>query len=239
MKRLSKGIQTAKLVLYLSLFNFKETNMAQFYGVWAGRNPGVYDNWNDCKAQVDKFSGAKYSKLKATTQADALIEFNKANGSATTASTNVSTPSSVKPSNGKSVPIENVLTVDGAANGICCEFQAVWYPSKELAFESKPLQGGTNNIAEFLGLVSAIKYLNEKNLPLRVYTDSVTAMAWVRNKVANTTARNTGKATEELDTMISKAEKYLRDNADILESMEILKWETKDWGEIPADYGRK
>lgn len=225
-------------MLYLSLFNFKEKNMAQFYGVWAGRNPGVYDNWNDCKAQVDKFSGAKYSKLKATNHADALVEFNNANGivSQVTASTSQPNNKTIKTNNG---PIENVLTVDGAANGICCEFQAVWYPSKELAFESKPLQGGTNNIAEFLGLVSAIKYLKERNLPLRVYTDSVTAMAWVRNKVANTTARNTGKATEQLDNMLVEAEKYLRDNAVSLESVEVLKWETKEWGEIPADYGRK
>jgi ribonuclease HI len=214
--------------------------MAQFYGVWVGRNPGVYDNWNDCKAQVDKFSGAKYSKLKATNQADALMEFNGVNGSSPSTSQVISStkPTTIK-TNAKSSPIENVLTVDGAANGICCEYQAVWYPSKELAFESKPLQGGTNNIAEFLGLVSAIKYLKERNLPLRVYTDSVTAMAWVRNKVANTTARNTGKATEQLDNMITEAEKYLRDNADILESVEVLKWETSQWGEIPADYGRK
>lgn len=210
--------------------------MAQFYGVWAGRNPGVYDNWNDCKAQVDKFSGAKYSKLKATTKADALVEFNNVGGSSTVA---VSASSSVKPTSNKAGPIENVLTVDGAANGICCEFQAVWYPSKERVFASKQLQGGTNNIAEFLGLVSAIKYLSENNLPLRVYTDSVTAMAWVRNKVANTTARNTGKATVELDGMITEAEKYLRDNAEMLESVEVLKWETSQWGEIPADYGRK
>jgi ribonuclease HI len=208
--------------------------MATFYGVWAGRNPGVYDNWNDCKAQVDKFSGAKFSKLKATTKADALVEFNAAN----TGLGSIGSASSAPAKNGGK-PIENVLTVDGASNGLVCEYQAVWYPSKEFAFASPVLQGGTNNIAEFLGLVSAIKYLQEKKLPLRVYTDSVTAMAWVRNKVANTTARNTGKATEELDGMLADAEKYLRDNEHLLNKLEVLKWETKDWGEIPADYGRK
>jgi len=211
--------------------------MAQFYGVWAGRKPGVYDNWNDCKTQVDKFSGAKYSKLKATNYNDALAEFN---GGAVSPQVNSSpVTSNIKSSTNSNKPVGIALTVDGAANGICCEYQAVWYPSGELAFASKQLAGGTNNIAEFLGLVSAIKYLNDNNQPLKVYTDSVTAMAWVRNKVANTTARNTGKATEELDSMIAGAEKYLRDNEQLLKKVEILKWETKEWGEIPADYGRK
>lgn len=209
--------------------------MAQFYGVWVGRNPGIYDNWNDCKAQVDKFPQAKYSKLKSGNKSDALIEFNSAN----TFNGNVASSMGSVPAKNTEKPIENVLTVDGAANGIDCEFQAVWYPSKELVFASKKLKGGTNNIAEFLGLVSAMRYLIEKNLPLMVYTDSVTAMAWVRNKVANTTARNTGKATQELDGMISEAEKYLRDNEQIVKKFQILKWETKEWGEIPADYGRK
>lgn len=218
--------------------------MAQFYGVWVGRNPGVYDNWNDCKAQVDKFPSPKFSKLTSTNRADALVEFkNRYSNSevvrGANAKPNGSSSVGVKQVRQTSKPIENVLTVDGAANGINCEYQAVWYPSKEKVFASKQLQGGTNNIAEFLGLVSAIKYLHENNMPLRVYTDSVTAMAWVRNKVANTTARNTGKATEELDTMISQAEKYLRDNAEMMKKVEVLKWETRDWGEIPADYGRK
>lgn len=208
--------------------------MATFYGVWVGRNPGVYDNWNDCKAQVDKFPKAKYSKLKATTKADALVEFNATEVGASSPSGKPAAPAM----SGER-PIENVLTVDGASNGIVCEYQAIWYPSKEVAFASPVLQGGTNNIAEFLGLVNAIKYLKERNLPLRVYTDSVTAMAWVRNKIANTTARNTGKATEELDKMISDAEKYLRENEALLKNLEVLKWETRDWGEIPADYGRK
>lgn len=233
-------------MIYSIQLNLVRDIMAQFYGVWVGRNPGVYDNWDDCKAQVDKFHKAKYRKLKATTKAEALIEFNAENSASSKVSTvsikpNVNQTQNVKPASDpiKSSPIENVLTVDGAANGICCEFQAVWYPSKEKVFASKQLLGGTNNIAEFLGLVAAIKYLNENNLPLQVYTDSVTAMAWVRNKAANTTAHTTGKATEELKSMIEEAEKYLRENPQVLKNTKVMKWETSSWGEIPADYGRK
>jgi ribonuclease HI len=217
--------------------------MKTFYGVWVGRNSGVYDNWNDCKAQVEKYSGAKYAKLKATNLTDAEKEFKSSNNVTTANSSNTKHSSTTQNNSTANIssngPIENVLTVDGAANGVCCEFQAVWYPSKEVAFASKQFSGGTNNIAEFLGLVLAVKHLQENNLPLQIYTDSVTAMAWFRDKKANTTARSTGKATEELDGLLGKAESYLKENAEKLKNVQVMKWETKQWGEIPADYGRK
>lgn len=275
--------------------------MATFYGVWIGKNPGVYDNWNDCKAQVDKFPKAKYSKLKASTKQEALIEFeslkenkeevkisnssiNKAQGLKSCPSCNSSNITEEWENqefeygtegvklfakvpvikcqecelsftdfrgeelrqdavnnylNTKQKPTEEVLTVDGASNGKNCEFQAVWYPSGKKAFSSKLFDGGTNNIAEFLGLVLAIKHLKDKELPLVVYTDSVTAMSWVRDKKANTTARTTGKLTNELESLLEKAESFLVANKDLMKKVKIMKWETKEWGEIPADFGRK
>ena len=205
--------------------------MGKYYAVWVGKKPGIYETWDECKAQVDKFPNARYKKLEATTKEAAIVEFNQKPVSAKPYSSANKLLSSAK-------PVEKVLTVDGAANGICCEYQMVW-TTGEKVFASKQFTGGTNNIAEFLGLVSAIKYLSENNLPVQVYTDSVTAMAWVRNKSANTTATATGKATVELDKLIAEAESYLRSNADLLKKAQILKWETKQWGQIPSDYGRK
>ena len=205
--------------------------MSKYYGVWNGRKPGIYTTWEECKVQINQFPNARFKKLNSTTYEDAVIEFNQGS------------PVDFKGSKSfinskKEKPIEKILTVDGAANGICCEFQAVW-TTGENVFSSQQFAGGTNNIAEFLGLVYAIRYLSKNNLPLIVYTDSVTAMAWVRNKKANTTAQSTGKLTEELKKLIANAESYLNSNVDLLEKMNILKWETKQWGEIPADYGRK
>lgn len=208
--------------------------MATFYGVWVGRNPGVYDSWDKCKAQTDKFPQAKFSKLKANNLQAALLEFNSLNTNTESKAISTKEPNQVS-----SKPTEEVLTVDGASNGINCEFQAVWYPSGKKAFSSKVFLGGTNNIAEFLGLVLAVKHLKDKNLPLVVYTDSVTAMSWVRDKKANTTARTTGKLTEELENLLTKTELYLKNNQELMQQVKILKWETKQWGEIPADFGRK
>ena len=32
----------------------------KFYVVWQGKKPGIYKSWNDCKKQVDGFTGALY-----------------------------------------------------------------------------------------------------------------------------------------------------------------------------------
>lgn len=244
--------------------------MSQYYAVWIGREPGLYENWDECKAQVDKFSGAKFRKLKSTDYSSAVDEFNNEKGlnlpKLNPIMKNQKLTDSLVPNDFRSdlikkveeniqkvqiknhendnlkntdKPIENVLTVDGASNGFNCEFQAVWYPSGENVYKSKVFDGGTNNIAEFLGLVYAIKYLMNRKLPLNIYSDSVTAMAWYRNKKVNTTANNMGKLTPEIQTLISEAEIFLRRNAKVLNKVNVMKWHTSKWGEIAADFGRK
>ena len=210
----------------------------KYYAVVKGRKPGIYTSWDECKTQIDKFSGAIYKKLNATNLSDAQIEFdNYKQENLSLISEHLKDNTGVISSGSK--PIEGVLTVDGASNGLTCEFQAVWYPSREKAFSSKQFTLGTNNIAEFLAIVSAIKYLNDRKLPINIYTDSQTAISWIKNKKANTTARNTGKITDELNKLLTKAENYLHNNPNVLNNTTILKWDTSNWGEIPADFGRK
>ena len=36
----------------------------KYYVVWKGITPGVYDNWGECKAQVDGQDGAKYKSFE-------------------------------------------------------------------------------------------------------------------------------------------------------------------------------
>ena len=95
---------------------------------------------------------------------------------------------------------------------------------------------GTNNIGEFLALVHAIAHAKKENLTTIVYSDSVTAIAWVRNKKHNTTlARSAG--TEYAWKLLDRAEAWLKANS--YPNVTVVKWPTKEWGEIPADYGRK
>lgn len=44
--------------------------MGKFYAVKDGRKPGIYESWDECKKQVDGYSGAIYKSFK--TKADAL-----------------------------------------------------------------------------------------------------------------------------------------------------------------------
>ena len=115
------------------------------------------------------------------------------------------------------------------------EYRGVYVADKTELFHIGPLDDGTNNIGEFLAIVHALALLskNGKNEP--IYSDSMNAIKWVENKKCNTKLKKSNKNINIFD-LINRAEKWLSLNS---YSNKILKWETKKWGEIPADFGRK
>ncbi len=129
------------------------------------------------------------------------------------------------------------LAVDAACSGNpgLLEFRGVIADTGTEIFRRGPFPQGTNNIGEFLALVLGLAYLKRHNLPWALYTDSVTALAWVRQKKCKTKLvfDNTNL---ELLMMVRKAEQWLAQNT---YTTRVLKWETSLWGEIPADFGRK
>lgn len=89
----------------------------------------------------------------------------------------------------------------------------------------------TINAGEFLGVVAAAKYILENGYnPPVVYTDSVTAIAWFRSKKT---------ASKKRIAALLKAELFLQALSFEVDSIEVLHWDNKLWGEIPADYGNK
>ncbi|GHU72832.1 hypothetical protein FACS189413_16480 [Bacteroidia bacterium] len=134
-------------------------------------------------------------------------------------------------------PILNSLSVDAACSGNpgIMEYRGVFTATKQEIFRMGPFKEGTNNIGEFLALVHGIALLKQQNSTIPVYSDSVSAMAWVRNKKAKTTLTPCAE-NQVLFDLIARAEKWLRSNT---YSNAVLKWETRVWGEIPADFGRK
>lgn len=91
-------------------------------------------------------------------------------------------------------------------------------------------------MGEFLAIVHGLAYLKERNdSTTPVYSDSRTAIKWVKDRKANSSLERSIK-TEEMWMLIDRAEKWLATNQ---YKNPILKWETKHWGEIKADYGRK
>ena len=124
--------------------------------------------------------------------------------------------------------------VDGSCiqgNPGICEYRGFDIAENKIIFEYK-IGKGTNNIAEFLALVHAIALAVKTNNHIDIYSDSLTAIAWVRNKRANSAYKDSIEANK----LMKRAEKWLNENE---YSNRILKWETKRWGEVPADFGRK
>ena len=115
------------------------------------------------------------------------------------------------------------------------EYQAVDLQTGAKVFHFGPIKG-TNNIGEFLAIVHALALMEQKGIRDKViYSDSVNAQLWVR-KMQCKTKLERNPETEKAYELVQRAELWLRTHAF---RVPILKWETKEWGEIPADFGRK
>ncbi len=207
----------------------------KFYVVWEGHMPGIYLSWDDCKRQTDGHPTAKFKAVESMAEAEYAIkrnyyEFVKKPSSITSSKSAGKVPSSAI--------ITDSISVDAACAGNpgIMEYQGVETMSKKQIFHRGPYRDGTNNIGEFLGLVHALASLHKiGNDHTAIYTDSKTAMAWVKNKKAKTTLELT-KNNAELFDLIDRAETWLKTHT---YKTKIIKWETDSWGEIPADFGRK
>ena len=49
-----------------------------FYAVKQGKNPGIYKTWDECKAQVEGFSGALYKGFSTRKEAEIYLSGNVA-----------------------------------------------------------------------------------------------------------------------------------------------------------------
>jgi len=206
----------------------------KFFVVWEGKEPGIYRSWEECKRQIHGYGGAIYKGFATEAEArEAMVspcwDFIGKNAKP-------KQPNSVEVAK-YGMPNTESISVDAACSGNpgVMEYRGVYTKTAEEIFRQGPFKEGTNNIGEFLALVHGLAFLKQKNSALPIYTDSKTALAWVRKKKANTLlTKNDTNAT--LFDLVVRAENWLKDNT---YTTEILKWETAVWGEIPADFGRK
>ena len=131
----------------------------------------------------------------------------------------------------------NAGAVDAACSGNPgpMEYQAVDLATGVQVFHFGPMQG-TNNIGEFLAIVHALALMEQRHVTDKViYSDSVNAIGWIRKRKCNTKLERTPQ-TQPLYAIIARAEHWLQTHS---VTVPILKWETRKWGECPADFGRK
>tara|TARA_Y100000389_G_scaffold197410_1_gene231960 strand:+ start:3058 stop:3462 length:405 start_codon:yes stop_codon:yes gene_type:complete len=114
------------------------------------------------------------------------------------------------------------------------EYRGLWTDTGVVYFH-EIFSVGTNNLGEFLAIVQGIAQMKKDGINKDIYTDSNTAMAWVRNKKVNTNLVY-NKDTSYLWDVIGRAESWLKSNN---YDNSLIKWKTKEWGEIIADFDRK
>lgn len=106
----------------------------------------------------------------------------------------------------------------------------------EIVFINKFLGKCDNNIAEFIALVHGLMFCKKERKHERVYSDSEIAIEWVKNKSINTRFFTGDKP--ELAEKIWRAERWLVNEKQTY-NKHFFKWNTKEWGENPADFGNK
>ena len=205
----------------------------KYYVVWEGAKTGVFDSWAACQAQIKGYLNARYKSFSSREEAEAAYRGNFTDfiGEKKKSAKVINTASR------KDIIWES-LSVDAACSGNpgIMEYRGVHTQTKEEIFRVGPFRKGTNNIGEFLALVHGLAYLQKIGRPnLPIYSDSRTAMSWVRKKRVNTNLQRSA-VNEALFELIERGEKWLKTHS---YSNPIIKWNTESWGEIPADFGRK
>jgi ribonuclease HI len=202
------------------------------YVVWKGLKPGIYDNWKECEAQIKGVQGAVYKSFETPEEARTAFnsdwkDYIRRNP----------VQRKIKKVTGSEGPNLNSLSVDAACSGNPgkLEYRGVETATGRELFHKGVFPLGTVNIGEFLAIVHGLAYLDKAGSELPVYSDSKTAMKWVKDRKIKTNLPRNQK-TEELFALVDRAIAWLEQHD---YPNRVIKWNTEAWGEIPADFGRK
>lgn len=201
--------------------------MAKYYVVREWKRRWIFSSRDDCKDFVVWVKWAKYKSFKTQSQAEQAYKDwfepyyqNKWELRKT-----------------QDLPFEkNSIAVDAACshNPGLTEYQGIDLISWEKIFHQK-LWEWTNNIWEFLALVHGLSYLKKIWSNKSIYSDSKHAMKWIIEWKCKTNLKKSPENTEAFALIKRAEERLAKNNFDT----KILKRNTKDRWEIPADFGRK
>jgi len=206
----------------------------KFYVVWSGNNPGIYESWKECELQIKGYPNAKYKGFSSLHEAQMAF----GGGVGNHLSRKKSSKKVLDPLLKEKAVITPSWSVDAACSGNPgdMEYQGVLTENGTQIFHMGPFKKGTNNVGEFLALVHALALLKRQgDSTTPIYSDSKIAMGWVQKKKCNTKLVRS-RQNEPLFVLIQRAESWLKNNTF---QNKMIKWNTKEWGEIPADFGRK
>ncbi len=212
----------------------------KYYVVWRGRRTGVFSDWEACQEQIRGYPGAQYKAFPTLVVAEAAFR-----DPPPERRYELPAPAQIRQPRPRPSarlfdaggPILPSFAVDAACSGSPgpVEYRCVNTGSGEEIFHQGPFERGTNNIGEFLALVHALALFKKQRISWPIYSDSHNAISWVKFKKCRTKLPRDERNARLFD-LIARAETWLRENE---YANQVLKWDTRAWGEIPADFGRK
>lgn len=221
----------------------------KYYVVWEGGKPGVYDNWADCQRETSGKPGAKFKSYPTQAEAEAAFKAGwkgnwgnlagsgeRTSGQGKSSSRSLSGSSRSSSSESPEINYDSIsVDVGTRGNPGPVEYKGVDTATGEVLFSVGPISKGTNNLGEFLAIVHALALIKQTGSSKAIYSDSVNAINWVRKKQVSTTLPR-DVSTAEIWGLVDRALHWLQVNT---YTTPVMKWETRLWGEIKADYGRK
>ena len=206
----------------------------KYYVVWFGNPAGIFDSWKECQMSIKDVKGAKYKSFLTFDEAKKAFKNEYKDYIGVNTKKKKLSEEEIKKIGD---PNLYTISVDAASSGNPgkMEYRGVDTQTHKQLFHQGPFEQGTNNVGEFLALVHGLAFLKQHNSDRKIYSDSKIAIGWVKRKKCNTKLKQTSK-NKKIFELVSRAENWLKTNT---YKTIIIKWETKVWGEIPADFGRK
>ena len=150
------------------------SNRRKFYVVWHGLSPGIYDSWEECEAQIKGVPGARYKSFPSVEEATEAFRGDPSEHMGLYRAIASHKPQIINYSAFPQIRLD-AWAVDGACakNPGPMEYRCVEVGSGRELFHIGPLEGGTNNIAEYIALIHAVSLLARNgDLTRPVYSDS-------------------------------------------------------------------
>ena len=194
---------------------FSRIKIARFLLLFlSGRNPGIYSDWETCQKEIMGCKGAKYKGFPDRLSAETAFR----QGPEDYWGKDVAPM--IDLSKAKEQPLSPAIAVDAACAGNPgkMEYQGVFAdfgtqpPTTANLFKSPVFPNATNNIGEFLAIVHALALEKKNGWKYPIYSDSVNAQIWIRQKKCKTKLQRNAK-NDYLFQLIERAENWLNNNA--------------------------
>lgn len=214
----------------------------KYYVVFIGRNPGVYDNWDEVYEQTNGFPGARFKGYDSSAEASEAYRNFSGEEDLKDLFTLMNVGRSSSAAQGEASRDNPEIDWTAWAVDASClgnpgkmEYRGVNLATGEVVFQMGPFEDATNNIGEYLALVHAMALMAKNGEYHNIYSDSRTAISWWSRKKVNTSLKPTPKNAKVFE-LLGRASDWVLQHPF---PMKVMKWQTERWGEIPADFGRK